>query len=154
MIHGFYFYRWWGKTTDQKSAEIKSRWKSSGCWLAKPLVSWVTRSPSHRVGGGGGSESQGDSKAFNKTFSNLIEIHPKTKSLRLPPLRPTGSETLMVGPAISVLHTLRLTMAHICSRSPVKVSSLQNHLLGFTQVPLNSFLHTAVDLKPPGPKSI
>ena len=84
MIHGFYFYRWWGKTTHQKSAEIKSRWKSSGCWLAKPLVSWVTRSPSRRVGGGGGGESQGDSKAFNKTFSNLIEIHSKDKKSRAP----------------------------------------------------------------------
>lgn len=155
MIHGFYFYRW-GKTTDQKSAEIKSRWKSSGCWLAKPLVSWVTWSPSRRVGGGVGVAVKAKEivKHLIRPSATLLKFIPKTKSLRLPPLRPTGSETLMVGPAISVLQTLRLTMAHICSRSPVKVSSLQNHLLGFTQVPLNSFLHTAVDLKPPGPKSI
>ena len=86
MSHGFYFYRWWGKTIDQKSVEIKSRWKSCGCWLAEPLVSWVTRYPSHRVGvgWGGGGESQGDSKAFNKTFSNLIEIHSKDKMSQAP----------------------------------------------------------------------
>lgn len=110
----------------------------------------------HRVGWGVGVAVKAKEivKHLIRPSATLLKFIPKAKSLRLPPLRPTGSETLMVGPAISVLQTLRLTMAHICSRSPVKVSSLQNHLLGFTRVPLNSFLHTAVDLKPPGPKSI
>ena len=93
-------------------------------------------------------------KHLIRPSATLLKFIPKIKCLRLLALRPTGSETLMVGPAISVLQTLRLTMAHICSRSPISVSSLQNGLLGFTWVPLNSFLHTAVDIKPPGPKSI
>ena len=36
-------------------------------------MSWVTWYPSHGVGGGGVRWNQGDSKAFNKTFSNLTE---------------------------------------------------------------------------------
>ena len=90
MFHGFYFYRWWGKTIDQKSVEIKSRWKSFGCWLAKPLVSWVTRYPS-RGRGGVAVKAKEIVKHLIRPSATLLKFISKAKSLRLLALRPTGS---------------------------------------------------------------